>query len=72
MNDLIDWWPPEELLPLTVVCKSARGTIAVLNYTDDDSDDEYVTEGPLAVWLEHITHDYKLRVWTFVDTLLAF
>jgi len=40
LNNLIDWWPPEELLPLTVVHSPARGTVAVLNDTDDDSDDE--------------------------------
>ncbi len=43
LKDLIDWWPPEELLALTVMCKLARGTVAVLNETDDDSDDEDVT-----------------------------
>ena len=43
LNDLIDWWPPEELLPLTVVRKPARNTVAVLNDTDDDSDDEDIT-----------------------------
>ena len=43
LNDLIDWWPPEELRPLTVVCKPTRGTVAVLNDTDDDSNDEDVT-----------------------------
>ena len=42
MNDLIDWWPPEELLPLTVVRKPVRSTVAVLYDTDDDSDDEDV------------------------------
>ena len=30
LNDLTDWWPPEELLPLTVVRNPARGTVAVL------------------------------------------
>ncbi len=49
LNDLIDWWPPEELLPLTVVCKPARGTVAVLNDTDDGSDDQDVIQGPTAV-----------------------
>ena len=43
LNDLIDWWPPEKLLPLTVVRKPARNTVAVLNDTDDDSDDEDFT-----------------------------
>ena len=43
LNDLIDRWPPEELLPLTMVRKPARNTVAVLNDTDDDSDDEAVT-----------------------------
>ncbi len=43
LNDLIDWWPPEELLPLTVVRKPARNTVAILNDTDDDRDDEDVT-----------------------------
>ena len=43
LNDLIDWWPPEELLPLTMVRKPARNTVAVLNDIDDDSDDEDVT-----------------------------
>ncbi len=43
LNDAIDWWPPEEPLPLTVVRKPARNTVAVLNDTDDDSDDEDVT-----------------------------
>ena len=49
LNDLIDWWPPKELLPLTVVCKPARGTVVVPNDTDDDSDDEDVTQGPTGV-----------------------
>ncbi len=43
MNDPINWWPPEQLLPLTVVHKPANNTVAVLNDTDDDSDDEDVT-----------------------------
>ncbi len=42
MNDLIDWWPPEELLSLTVVRKPARSTVALPNDTDDDSDDEAI------------------------------
>ena len=41
LNDLINQWPPEELLPLGR--KPARKTVAVLNDTDDESDDEDVT-----------------------------
>ena len=41
LNDLINRWPPEELLPLGR--KPARKTVAVLNDTDDESDDEDVT-----------------------------
>jgi len=32
-----------------VVCKPARGTVAVLNDTDDGSDDQDVIQGPTAV-----------------------
>ena len=39
---LINWWSPEEPLPLTVTRKPARSTFAVLYDTDDDSDDEDV------------------------------
>ena len=54
-NDLSDWWPPEELLPLTVVRKPASKTVAVVNDADDDSDDEDFTWGPSAAWLQRIT-----------------
>ncbi len=74
LNNLIEWWPPEEFFPFTVVRNPARGTGAVLNDTYDDSDDEDVTECPTAVWLEHvhIKHDYKLHLYNFVKTLLTF
>lgn len=55
-----------------MVCNPARGTVAALNDIDDGSDDEVVTEGATAVWMEHITQDYKLHLWNFFDTLLAF
>ncbi len=36
---------------MTVVCNPARGTDAVLNDTDNDSDDKDVSEGPtLLIW----------------------
>ena len=62
LNDLINRWPPEELLPLTVVRKSARNTLAVLNDTDDDSDDGDVTRFPSAVWFQCIRKKIEKKI----------